>query len=244
MTQATSVRDQLKALEHLQELDLKIDQIKKKQAALPVTLKTLDEGFQRANRLVGVRKQSIEDAQKLQRQTEAAMELNRDRLARANAKLEGVHNSQEFTAANKEIDQLKKLNSSLEEQMKKFKSDLDEHEKQLGNLGGDFDKAKQEHDAQSNLMETESRQLQKEIDAFLAERAPHAAKVERSVLGRYDRTRGARAGIGLAPAHSGRCGVCNMILPPQLYNQVQRANEVQECPSCHRLLFAPTPATG
>jgi hypothetical protein len=43
VSQPFPLREQMKALEHLQELDLRIDVLKKKKAAIPVTLKTLDE---------------------------------------------------------------------------------------------------------------------------------------------------------------------------------------------------------
>ena len=45
MTQPLPLREQLKALEHLQELDLKIDRLKQNKNALPQALKTMDAGL-------------------------------------------------------------------------------------------------------------------------------------------------------------------------------------------------------
>ena len=60
------------------------------------------------------RPDSAPEVEKVQRQTQAALDLNKDRLARANTKLESVQNSQEFQAANKEIDQLQLMPQSFD----------------------------------------------------------------------------------------------------------------------------------
>lgn len=239
MTQPLPLRDQLKALEHLQELDLKIDQLKKKKAALPVAMKALEDSFQRSQKAVDTKGGGIAELEKLKRQTQAALELNNDRLTRANGKLENVHNSQEFQAANKEIEQLKKMNLSLEEQVKKSDAEILGHQTALGSLKDGFEKVRGDRDAQLAVVNQEVGQLDKEIGAMTTERTQYVSKVERSILGVYDRVRAVKAGIGLVPAVGGRCSGCNMMLPPQQYNEVQRANNVQACPSCHRILFIP-----
>ena len=50
MTQALALREQLKALENLQEIDLKIDSLKKNKGGLPAALKALDDGHREASR--------------------------------------------------------------------------------------------------------------------------------------------------------------------------------------------------
>ena len=78
-----------------------------------------------------------------------------------------------------------------------------------------------------------------DIDSLLAERAQFCSQVDQKILVQYDRVRGARGGIGIVPAVAGRCKGCNMMVPAQLYNEVQRALTLHSCPSCHRLLFVP-----
>ena len=111
---------QVKALEHLQELDLRIDQLKKNRNALPETLRALDQSLQKIQGTVNTKKNALGEIEKTQRQTQAALDINRDRLARSNTRFESVQNSQEYAAINKELDQLKKLGATLEEQAKKI----------------------------------------------------------------------------------------------------------------------------
>src|SRR5688572_25450050 len=103
MAQPLPLREQLKALEHLQELDLNIDALRKKKAALPTALKAAEDTFSRAKSALDARKNALAEAEKLKRQTQAAVELNNDRVTRAKGKLESVQNTNEYQAATKEL---------------------------------------------------------------------------------------------------------------------------------------------
>ena len=239
MSQQLPLSQQLKALEQLQELDLKIDQLKKSKGALPLTLKTLDTSLQKARSAADLKKNALNEFDKAQRQTKAAIELGRDRLTRSNSRLEGVKNSQEFQAINKEIEQLKKMSTSLEEQLKKGDQDADAVRKEQDLLNSEVEKLQKERDAQNSLLSAEEGKLDGEINQLTQERAQFTSQVDRRTLATYDRVRVARNGLGIVPASGGRCKGCNMVVPPQLYNEVCRGCAVHSCPSCHRILFVP-----
>jgi predicted nucleic acid-binding Zn-ribbon protein len=237
--------EQLKNLEHLQELDLKIDSLKKGQNSLPAGLKVIDDSLNKIRASVEIKKNQVTELEKLQRQTQAALDLNQDRLTRSNGKLEAVHNSQEFQAANKEIEQLKKLNTSLEEQNKKTQTDMAAVKQELGTLTEQLQKLQVERDSKASVLSGQDHELKSSIASLMAERQKYIPNVENRILAQYDRIRSARGGLGIVPAIGGRCKGCNMMVPPQLYNEVQRGTMLHSCPSCNRLLFIPasTPAS-
>jgi uncharacterized protein len=241
VSQALPLIEQLKNLEHLQELDLKIDSLKKDQNSLPSSLRQMDDSLNKLRVSLDSKKNQASEIEKVQRQTLAALDLNKDRLARSNTKLEAVHNSQEFQAANKEIEQLKKLNVSLEEQLKKANSELEITQKDVIGLEAQFNQLKQERDAQATVLSGQDSQYQVDISALVGERSKYTVHVESRILSQYDRIRGARGGLGIVPAVGGRCKGCNMMVPPQLYNEVQKGSALHSCPSCHRLLFVSAP---
>ena len=237
MSQGLPLREQLKALENLQEIDLKIDDLKKKKAALPAALKTLDDNLHGLRSTIEAKNKIREDSEKSQRQTQAAIDLNRDRQARASSKLEAVQNSHEFQAASKEIEQLKKLSATLEEQSKKAGGESEAMGKEIAELSGQLEKLKTERDEQAAQLSGQGSKLDNEILSLNANRAQFTPKVDSRVLSQYDRVRVARAGMGIVPAIGGRCKGCNMMVPPQLFIEIQRCNEIHQCPSCHRILF-------
>lgn len=234
-----SWQDQAKALEHLQELDLKIDQLRKSRNSLPEALRSLDQSLGKLQAQLTGKKGALGEIEKLLRQTQAALDINRDRLARSNTRLEGVQNSQEYQAVNKELEQLKKQGTGLEEQARKAQSDSEAGQKEINELTSQFDKIAEERKAQAEKLASQGSQLDGEINSLLDERRKYSSQVDSRILAQYDRVRGARGGVGIVPAVDGRCKGCNMVVPPQLYNEIRKALTVHSCPSCHRLLFVP-----
>jgi len=57
------------------------------------------------------------------------------------------------------------------------------------------------------------------------------------VLYKYDFIRSRRPGTAIVAAEDGHCNGCFMALPPQLFIQVQRGENLETCPSCQRILF-------
>jgi uncharacterized protein len=236
-----TIKEQMRNLEQLQELDLKIQNLKKSQGELPLVLKSLDDSMAKVQNNINQKKNAIAEIEKVKGQTSAAQDLNRDRLTRSTTRLEAVQNTQEFQAVNKEVDQLKKLAVTLEEQSKKNTTDIENLQKELSGFDAEYQKLKTERDAQATQVSGQSSKFDTEIAALTGERAQFTTLIDKRVLSQYDRIRGARGGLGIVPAIAGRCKGCNMVVPPQLYNQIQRGDDVHQCPSCHRILFIPNP---
>jgi predicted nucleic acid-binding Zn-ribbon protein len=232
--------EQLKNLEHLQELDLKIDSLKKGQNSLPAGLKVVDESLSKVKAALELKKNQALELDKVQRQTKAALDLNQDRLSRSNAKLEAVHNSQEFQAATKEIEQLKKLSGSLEEQNKKSGLEIEGMTREVAILTDQLNQLEGQRNAQATVLTGQDNQFKTDISSLMSERLKFSSKVEARILAQYDRIRMARGGIGIVPAVGGRCKGCNMMVPPQLYNEIHRGITLHSCPSCNRLLYLPS----
>jgi predicted nucleic acid-binding Zn-ribbon protein len=231
--------EQFKALESIQELDLKIDQLKKNQASLPESLRAMDQSLAKLKQSITAKTNALGEIEKVQRQTQAARDLNKDRLARSETRISSVQNSHEYQAVNKEAEQLKKLTTTLDEQSKKAESDSLLVKKDLADLSAQFEKIKAERDSQANVLSSQSGKFEAEIGALISDREQHATHVDKPLLAQYNRIRGARMGLGFVPAIAGRCKGCNMMVPPQLFNEIQKLNTAHACPSCHRILFAP-----
>jgi predicted nucleic acid-binding Zn-ribbon protein len=244
-THLTNLPAQVKALEQLQEIDLKIDRIRKDQGDMPAALKALDDTLAKSKGTVALKQAAIDEAHKIQRQAQAALDMNRDRVARASGKLESVQNTHEYQAASKEQEQLHKMAKTLEDQIKKCGVDIEALTKDLDGLNAQLAQAQASRDEQHGKLSGQSSNLQGQIDSLQAERKKFSSTVDARVLATYDRVRPARAGLGIVPSIGGRCVGCNMMVPPQLFNEIQKGSALHSCPSCHRLLYVKTetPAT-
>lgn len=231
--------EQLKTLEMLQELDLRMDRLRSDCNSLPAALKQRDDALGLLKRQTEAKRVAIADVEKAQKQTLAAIDMNEDRLKRSTARLEGVQNTQEYQAITKEIDQLRKFVGTLQEQKERAASQLTALGAELTALEEKTAAQQAERDAEASKIGEQSGKLEGDLSSLTAERKQMTDKVDRRILSKYDRVRGARAGLGFVPVVSGRCKGCNMMVPPQLFNQIVRANALYACPSCHRLLYLP-----
>ena len=46
-----------------------------------------------------------------------------------------------------------------------------------------------------------------------------------------------RRGLAVVAVKDGTCRGCNMKVPPQLYNTIQRGSSLELCPNCHRIIY-------
>jgi predicted nucleic acid-binding Zn-ribbon protein len=79
-------------------------------------------------------------------------------------------------------------------------------------------------------------EIQAKIAELRSERDKLAADVKPDVLKRYSSIR-MRRGLAVVSVRNGTCQGCNMNIPPQLYNVLQRGQTVETCPSCHRIIY-------
>jgi predicted nucleic acid-binding Zn-ribbon protein len=43
----------------------------------------------------------------------------------------------------------------------------------------------------------------------------------------------------VAAVENGVCQVCHMIIPPQKFIELQRDQDIMQCPHCHRFIYWP-----
>jgi len=53
-----------------------------------------------------------------------------------------------------------------------------------------------------------------------------------------------RNGIAIVAVSRGICSGCHMNIPPQLYNELQRSEQILCCPNCNRILYWDETADG
>ncbi len=243
MTAISGLQTQLKALENLQEMDLKIDSLKKRKLSIPSMLKGFDDEIKKFQAQLLVQTNLSAEIEKNLKQAKAALEINQERLTRAQGKLDNVKNTGEFSAANKEMDQLKKSSGQIEEQIKKTTEELAAFQKKCADIQALVEGAQAKRKSEGASLDGEMASLDQEIAKMASDRNGMCTGIEKRIMTHYDRVRVARKGMGLAPANGGRCRGCNMMLPPQMYNELLKWASLQSCPSCSRLLFAATETT-
>ena len=233
--------EQLSNLAQLQEIDFHRDQLKKQSGVLPKELEEIQNSWAALRQLSQQKQAQIVEQNKAVRQIQAAIDLNLERTTRIQAKLEQVTTTPEYQAVHKEMEQVRKLHLSLEEQFKQGEALSAQYREELALIETQTQTQADTLAARQNDVEARLAALQTELEELNHRSQGCTAGVDSTLLRRYEKIRPARAGLGLAKAEGGRCMACHMFVPPQLYNEIQRRAAIHQCPCCNRLLYAPLP---
>ena len=230
------MREQLKLLEELQQVDANLHEKEQALSSLPAKLKSLKEDVSRVELLLQKEQQQMEDTQRLRAELEQGIKANQDQLNKSKGKLTQVRTSKEYMATQREIEATRRSNQEREDELLRLMEAIEASQKSIG-----------VHQEELKALQEHVREEEEETSAKLAELESVAGKlrnqrdgmskdIRRDVLAKYDVIRN-RRGNAVVPARSGVCTGCNMHLPPQLFNILQRENSIEYCPSCRRIVY-------
>jgi predicted nucleic acid-binding Zn-ribbon protein len=231
------VRQYLLDLYEIQKIDLSIRDQEKRQEAIPSRLRELETAVEALRKQIA---QLAEQRATVQRDIKAQVSLvesEKDKIRKWEARLNDIRNQREYQALQRETEGSKRANRDAEEKISELHKAKDELDKQLEALEIKLVDEETACDDERKKVEAELSALQTQLKEEQARRDSLVPKVPKAMFRKYDAIRGKRFGMGLAAVAQGNCTGCNMRLPPQLYNILQRGDTVEQCPSCHRLIF-------
>ena len=171
------------------------------------------------------------------RELEAEVEDETTRIKDRQTKLMNVQTNREYQSLLKEIEDGKKGIKQREdetvqllEQAEAIQARLDEEK----NLCG----AEEELLAEANAkVESATKKLTTQKNKVVKSRNAKVKDVDAALLKRYELLRSRRNGQALAGVTDGVCKGCYMNIPPQMFIELQKEEEMLSCPSCNRIMF-------
>ncbi|MBK9516636.1 MAG: hypothetical protein IPO09_04625 [Anaeromyxobacter sp.] len=234
----SSLREKLKALEELQQIDLESNEVRTALDAVPGQRATLEAKVLEARRAYDEQKARLDQNERDRRQIEALLALERDKVKKWEGRLGDIKTPREYAALSREIDIAKKTNDGQTEQGKVLLAAAGEIRSALEARGEAL--ADSEDVAQAALAELQRKQGEAEarLAALATRRADAATRVDPGLLGRYEGLKRKRAGVAVAPVVGSTCQGCHRNIPPQLSIVLQRADTIEACPNCHRIIYS------
>src|SRR3954469_25012833 len=234
---------QIEALEELAALDAELreltDRFTKDQKVLSdkkAVAKSLEDRLTRGRQSLGEMEKARGDLVGELRQMSIQVERSREKLSRCRTE-------REANAAQREIEELRKLYRDREIEVEKLDGFLEQARADMVQVTAERDALLAELAAVED--ETVGRLAQGE--AVVAEkeaiRKGLVANVPPVLYRRYELIRG-RRGTAITSTTDGTCSVCHMRLPPMLFQGLTRENKFEQCPSCNRILYYRPGVTG
>ncbi len=230
------MRDQLRALVKLSEIDASASDLDQELKDIPAHIEEMRADVDRLEAMLAHERQELEDAERLGRQHEEQLGTSNEMLSRAKAKGAKARNAREVEAAEREMEAVRRTVREREEEqgrlrevIQKARTRLEQHDKELAELRSVIEE--DEKQARARLEELGAQRQQ-----VLAGRDEVVASLDKVLVRRYERIREKR-GTAVVEVVDGTCQGCQVQLPPQQFIELQRADEIQQCPQCVRILF-------
>jgi len=230
------LKEQIRLLEALQEIDSQIDSHEADMMRLPLEIQ------ETAKTLVALRR-DISDAtaksssvEKELRKREQELALEQEKIKRSERRLLSIKNQKEYNALSREVKLGKKVASEIEEAILEFMGELEALKKTLERKETEYAECEATLLAKKAEAEQVTAKSQEALTALKAEREKVTAQVESDFLKKYRTLKQAR-GKAVAEMQNGTCTGCHMAIPPQLNIRVLKQEEMITCPNCHRILY-------
>jgi len=163
------------------------------------------------------------------RQMSVQIEKSRDKLGRA-------RNDREAMNAEREQEELRRMQRDREEEVAKLSGFIEAARKSVTDLQAKRDKVYRELTASEGSTSAGLQEARQEHETKLAERTEIAKKLPAPLLKRYEMVHKKKASA-LARTTDGTCQACHVALPPQFFQKLLRRESLEECPMCHRILY-------
>jgi predicted nucleic acid-binding Zn-ribbon protein len=168
-----------------------------------------------------------------------AVEIEEDagRIKKSKNKLMMVGNTKEYHAMMREMDSLEKLNRMRDDEQEAVREELLRQDEATTNLNQEMSGVKEQYSALKTTLDERLAQANKKLDSLNRKRKKACKAVPPPILGRYEFIRERMENPVIVPVAGGVCKGCNIMIPPQSYNDLQKGHQILSCPNCQRLIY-------
>ncbi len=234
------MKEQLRLLQQLQDIDTKTKEIRTTIEQVPARLAPAKQDLEKLEGMLTMERQQLTDTESWRAEQEDIVKREEEALKNAKAKLQEAKNARDFGAASREIDNKKRSIHDREQEILKVYEALEVGREKLASHEEDVAKLRAHVESEEAKFADTLKELEDKA-ATIAEGRPEVENaIDASLLKRYN-TVMQRRGNAVVAVKDGVCLGCHMSLAPQLAIQVARAESIQSCRQCGRLLFIPEP---
>jgi predicted nucleic acid-binding Zn-ribbon protein len=149
-----------------------------------------------------------------------------------------VKTNKEYQSSLKEIENLEKMNSKIEDEMIEFLDRIEGAEKKIAEAKTEYSELMDQADAEKAAIKDEADSGKQRLSLLYKSRDDISKRIEAKLLKQFNQTKVKQINrIAMVAARDAVCQGCNMNIPPQLYNELHRFDRLLNCPHCQRIIY-------
>ncbi len=230
------MKDTIQLFLQLQQIDSKVVEIRKSITSLPAHIEPAKKDLAMLEAMLAKESKQLEDSIRWRDEQDEFIRNETEALRKAKAKLQGSQNARDFGAANREVDNKRRMVAEREEEVlklmeaiQKSQTDVENHQKDVVTLRAQLAEEEASIKEKIAVLEAEAKEASTGRSAIVE-------KVDPTLMKRYEKIL-AQRGFAIAPIRNGSCQGCHMAVPPQTINVAGRFESIETCPRCNRMIF-------
>lgn len=231
-----SIREQIAALEELAAIDVDIRRIDEELAKQRSHLENLRAEVKGHEARLVADRERLSEMEKARNELHIELRQMAQQVDRSREKLQRSRNERESNAAQRELEELRKLQRDREIEINKLgelceaaRASILDTEQKSSALSDEL--AGSTEGATSQIAELEADKL-----ARAASRETTVPRLPPVIYRRYESIR-TRRPYAIAKTHDGSCLGCHITIPPMMFQKMLRQEEFEQCPNCRRILY-------
>ncbi len=236
-----STTDEIRALEELAAMDAEVKALEEKLAEERGVLGTLKESLKKLDDRLQVDRATVGAADKQRQELSIDIRTMTQQIEHSREKLNRSRTERESQAAQRELEELRKLVRDREDEIQRIDGDTAAVRAQVEATEAEHKQLSEELVAKEGDIQAKVTQLESDRQQKGGGREMIVKRLPPVLYRRYEMIRG-RRGTAVAQTSDGTCNKCNMALPPQLFHKLRREPLIEQCPSCNRIIYFAPPA--
>ncbi len=231
------MKEQLQLLVKLQKTETEVAALRAKKDELPRKKEMLVADMEGREQELQAEKDRLESLREDHRRKEAELADGAERIKKAKNRLLDVKTNKEYEATLKEIDSIVDANGIIEDGIITLLDEIDRTRSTVAASSSEIEEYRRQYEKEAAGIEAELGSIDDSLEEKVREQKGLRSKIDEGLIKKFDLIRGRRNGQAVVKVENEVCSGCHMNIPPQLYNELLRSEELILCPHCNRIIY-------
>lgn len=231
------MKEQLERLIELQKIDSKILDKKRMTDEIPLRISEAEFPLKESLTAIDKIKQRHDSLELKKRGKERELDDTNEKIKKLKTRTTEIKTNKEYQAHLKEIESVEKERNNIEDEILMVMEEIDTSSKKIESGEVKLRTEKDKIEVFKKKLESEMLEAERELLPLKEIRSKIVAAVDEESYGQYITLFESCSGLAVTEAKEEICLGCNMNIPPQLFVEIKKDEEIFHCPQCRRILY-------
>lgn len=227
----------LELLLKLQTIDYDIGELERSKEYLPDMMSNLKHELEEASTGYETCVSDLEETRLKQKSLELEVSTQEADLQKYQQQMMAIKTNKEYDALVAQIDNIKSTISGHETELLESIDRISQLESDLETKKQDLSRIDENNNKQLSILQEKIDSIGEKMANMLTNRTEVTTSIPKKTFGIYERVRKGKGGTVVVVVKKRACGACYSAMTPKKVQEIKRANGINTCDNCGRLVF-------